>query len=382
MITYPNQCYIELTQRCNLKCVHCFAKGSQNANLPEIQFSDLKKVVSQLEKLGIYTVNISGGEPTLHNNFFEIIEYLLKFPFRYSILTNGLNWSDEHFRKLCEIDPDRKLKIQISVDGSFDNMKAMRGINKQEYILLHHNINEFVSLGFSVGVLYVANLLTIKDSLNVAHELLFSYNVKGVKIVPMFESGRAIKMKENIFAFWDEWSKLVLSVTDIKKHRKWGAKTTKLSLGIFNLYELVVPLDDAGRHQDIEDVWKLNVNNIELFRKQSNRFHYCEVGFSELVISSDMKLLPCVAGIRTNQIIGDLRKESLLKLWENSDLLNWYRNDLVSVTEQQPCSDCNYKELCSGGCRLNAMSASLSKYEPDPRCPLVLRYNKEVRNEL
>ena len=86
----------------------------------------------------------------------------------------------------------------------------------------------------------------------------------------------------------------------MKKKEKDDPILKKIKMSFFNLYELVVPLDNAGMHSDIYDVWNLDVDNLDNYRKQIHRKFFCEVGYSELVISSEMHMYPCVASVRSD----------------------------------------------------------------------------------
>lgn len=376
---YPNQCYIEITDRCNLKCKHCFANAQQK-NKNFLSYSEIVNIYKQLENVGVIYVNISGGEPLLHPEIFDIISYASKQPYNTCLLTNGILWNEEKIAKLKESDPDNNIYIQLSLDGQYEIMNEHRNMTKTEYEKMIENIKLFKKYGFYVTGLHTADSITIKESLNTCKYYIENYNIDSIQIVPAFMAGRATENHDLLDNYWNEWIQLVLQVTDIKKYGYWGQLSERLSLGFFTLYEIVVPLDKNNRHSDIWDVWGLDVDNVDNYRKQLHRNYYCEAGCSELAISSTKEMYPCVAALRTSMRCGTLKEKSINEIWTDSEMLDKFRNLNDTVIKKEPCSSCNYKIYCNGGCRVASLELTGDFYNPDPRCPIVKEYknNKEM----
>jgi hypothetical protein len=92
---------IDLTNRCNLECPICFANANVSGYLYEPSFDE---IVTMLQRLRDYrpipctAVQFSGGEPTLHPEFFRIVAKAAEMGFsNIQIATNGLKMSDETF---------------------------------------------------------------------------------------------------------------------------------------------------------------------------------------------------------------------------------------------------------------------------------------------
>ena len=83
---------IELTYRCNLKCVHCYC--SQDKNNEEIRSKELPrdeifKILDSVERRGCLFILFTGGEPLLRKDFFEIYTYAKKKGFLITLFTNA-----------------------------------------------------------------------------------------------------------------------------------------------------------------------------------------------------------------------------------------------------------------------------------------------------
>lgn len=370
----PNQCYFELTQRCNLGCLHCFANGSpeQTAQMTLAQVKDLYR---QIGDFGIIWVNLSGGEPLLHPDFFAIMAHAARQPYQTSVLTNGTLWTEEAVQRLMAADPDRNLHMQVSLDGpSYEAIRKQRPMTREEYQRLLWTVRRLQEAGFDVTALHVVSSLTVGHSLETIRHALFDLGISTVQAVPLFPAGRAVNYLEELDRFWDQWSALIVEITRLKQAVAWGEKSHRFNVGFFTLYELVMPLDDAGLHDAIRDVWGLDLSSKEAFMRQTRRDIYCEGGRSELAISAALELFPCVASLRTAFKAGDLTAQPLREVWTNSEMLRWFRTGIHAAIAHEPCRGCEYKEVCGGGCRISALELTGDPTRPDPRCPRVRAY--------
>ncbi|HET8796207.1 MAG TPA: radical SAM protein, partial [Thermoanaerobaculia bacterium] len=67
----PLMAWVEITRKCNLRCPHCFVVGGmQRAN--EMSTERILRLLDEWAELGVLTVVLTGGEPTIHPDFVEI----------------------------------------------------------------------------------------------------------------------------------------------------------------------------------------------------------------------------------------------------------------------------------------------------------------------
>jgi MoaA/NifB/PqqE/SkfB family radical SAM enzyme len=78
---------IELTNRCNLRCQHCFAE--RHAGTGDLPFAILEKVLAEGKSCGIDAVSFTGGEPTLHRQFAEIVGRVCAAGYPFSFVSHG-----------------------------------------------------------------------------------------------------------------------------------------------------------------------------------------------------------------------------------------------------------------------------------------------------
>lgn len=119
---YPQAVSIEITERCNLKCIHCYGNfGPDSRN--EISMDKLKKLLSDLKKIKVISIELTGGDITMHPKLLEIVKMTVNFGFeRVTLLTNGVALSQELMDYIV-LNKDR-IGIQIdlhSLDESYYN---------------------------------------------------------------------------------------------------------------------------------------------------------------------------------------------------------------------------------------------------------------------
>jgi len=104
---------IELTERCNNSCVHCYIKKENTKE--ECKTDKLLKIIDEAASLGCMKIKLTGGEPLLRRDFSEIYTHIRKLGIRVLLYTNGCMIDEEHielFKKLPPVEP-----IEISVYG-------------------------------------------------------------------------------------------------------------------------------------------------------------------------------------------------------------------------------------------------------------------------
>lgn len=135
---------MDLTYRCNLKCGHCY--GVCEPNKKELTTQEVFRILDEMKQAGCLWLLLSGGEPLLRKDFWEIYIYAKKGGFVITLFTNGTLITPEFVARLREYRP---FSVEVSlygitrdtyesvtgVAGSFE--RCMRGIN---LLLLEHGL--------------------------------------------------------------------------------------------------------------------------------------------------------------------------------------------------------------------------------------------------
>lgn len=105
---------IELTNRCNLRCQHCFAgRHGGNNDLP---LPILYKVLDEARCNGFDEISFTGGEPTLYRHFTQALQMTYEAGYRFGFVSNGQNFPLIYPR--LQPYQDRLVAITFSLDGA------------------------------------------------------------------------------------------------------------------------------------------------------------------------------------------------------------------------------------------------------------------------
>ncbi len=183
---------VEVTDRCNLTCPTCYAGSSptygRHRTLDEIK-TMLDTIVANEKEPDV--VQISGGEPTIHPQFFEILDYAKSLPIRHLMLnTNGIKIAKEEgfAERLKTYAPDFEIYLQFD---SFENsvLRELRGADL-------NNIREQAIANLNAVNLSTTLVVTLQKGLN-DHEIgkiidyaLLQKCVRGVTLQPTQIAGR------------------------------------------------------------------------------------------------------------------------------------------------------------------------------------------------
>jgi MoaA/NifB/PqqE/SkfB family radical SAM enzyme len=105
---------LELTNRCNLRCPHCFEE--RHAATGDLSLAIVETILREGHGCGIHHLCFSGGEPTLHRHFDDIVEHTADAGYDYSLVTNG-----QRFRRVASVllhRKDRCRGVTFSLDGA------------------------------------------------------------------------------------------------------------------------------------------------------------------------------------------------------------------------------------------------------------------------
>ncbi len=111
-----------LTDRCNLACDHCFIDANPSP-IHEFSLEEVAAVLADMKKLKTFHVALSGGEPTMHKDFIQILETANKIGFSPDFVSNGTLITEE----IAEAAKELVRCVLISVDGPEEYHDAFRG---------------------------------------------------------------------------------------------------------------------------------------------------------------------------------------------------------------------------------------------------------------
>ncbi len=139
----PSLRYLELqiTNACDLRCRHCYLGEHTTDELPVPQ---VRKLLTEFERMQGLRVMITGGEPVLHSGFDEINNMLPDFMLRKVLFTNGVSLKKELLRTL-KVD-----ELQVSIDGLRKAHDTVRGVGTFDRSM--QTVRHALDAGFDVSI--------------------------------------------------------------------------------------------------------------------------------------------------------------------------------------------------------------------------------------
>ena len=98
----PRVLAIEITRRCNLNCVHCRATASECAPEGELTIEEYKALFDNIASFSSPIIILTGGEPLLREDVFELASYVTSLGLKAAVSTNGTLVDEEVAQKLIK----------------------------------------------------------------------------------------------------------------------------------------------------------------------------------------------------------------------------------------------------------------------------------------
>jgi len=330
------------TERCNLKCTHCYQESGDAVELTTSEIRNtIKEIASTIrdwkERYGLSfspTVNITGGEPFLRSDLFDIIDEFRSIAFDPFVLTNGILIDRQRAARLMKAGVKG---VQVSIEGPEAVHDSIRGANS-----------------------FAASLKGIKHLLDAGLQVTMNVTVSKLNADYLTET---VKIASNAGVHRLGFSRLVPSGRG-QSLLKQGLKTDE----VMNLYKSIFM---EHLHAGVEIVTGDPVasqfrNNQASDDSGDVAFGGCAAGVSGLTIMPDGTMLPCR---RMPIPLGNVKRDSIREVWAMSEILN----DLRDRTKYRgKCGSCKRWAHCRG-CRAIAYAYSSADGKgdhlaPDPQC--------------
>ncbi|MFX0196250.1 MAG: radical SAM protein [Candidatus Hodarchaeota archaeon] len=338
---YKNVNY-EITYRCNLKCKFCFwwNESSRRENLTkissrsELTFDEIKNLIlPQFQSVGLKYVNLTGGEPLVRKDIFEVIRLFTHSGMQVSMISNLANISEKQAEALV----NSGLKcLKVSVDGPPDIHDQTRGV-KGTYTQVINTIENIQKYKKATDVntpSIILNGVICKETMSCFSHLLDianEFELNGVSLQFLeWQTEHSIDQMKRIEGFdSNEVYSSALHVNNgiepsliLKELKNARQKSTR-----FNVPLVIVPLSIPQ---------SINTREIDLWFKDStfNFVKKCSFPFRSFFINPYGDVRPCI-----EVTMGNLKENQLYEIW-NSQKYNKFRKKLKEKGIFQRCAKC------------------------------------------
>ena len=278
----------KITNKCNLKCKHCYLGKLDGFELP---FEKADEIADTIINSNVMEVTISGGECLTYKGIEKIIKKFLINGIKVDVFTNALLLKNV----LDKIDSDilnkSALLFYVSVDGLKSSHEQIRGKNTFDKTI--ENIKYAIEKGYPVVTNTVINKINYCDIMDMI-VLLKQMGVKDVQLSNLIVQGSADNsMKISL----SEQMTLKEKINDLyKEHPEFGY-----------IYYSEVPDSDGVRK-----VYSLSNGKKDFIGNDNWK---CTAGVARVTIDSNGKVYCCP--FIKDSYLGDLNKENLSEVWDN-----------------------------------------------------------------
>jgi heme b synthase len=331
----------EVTRSCNLNCIHCRAASGRGPYTGELDTTKCIEILDEISAVGSPIVILTGGEPLLREDIFDLARYGTAAGLRMVMATNGSLLTSEIIEKI-KSSGIKRVSISIDgsdqaqhdrfrmVDGAFE--KSINGVRLLKEAGVEFQINTTVTRH---NIDNIGDILNISVGLGAAAHHLFL-------LVP---TGRARDMKD----------------------QEIGASEYEQLLHWFYLMRHKVPLHLKATcaphyYRILRQEARLRGEKVTFETYGLDAMtRGCLGGTSFCFISYSGIVQPC-GYLEIN--CGDLKHSTFGSVWNGSEKFNQLR-DFSSYKGK--CGRCEYLRFC-GGCRARAFEASGDFLAEEPLC--------------
>jgi radical SAM protein with 4Fe4S-binding SPASM domain len=294
----PLGIHLDVTYRCNERCVHCYLEHDDHG---EMTTAEIEDVLNQLAEAGTFFLTLSGGEVLMRRDFFEILEHARRLLFNVRIKTNGVMIHEPEARRIRDLGVEQ---VQISIYSRrpeiHDGITKLPGSLKRSIEAVRFLKSQGLKVTIA-NVLMTANLGEHAGVQALAAELGATYTLDPT-ITPKIDGDTSI---------------LDLRIPGAELNAVFHNKNL-----VGNVEEFCAPPPPAG--DDIMEGLP------------------CSAGHTAAYITPYGDVFPCVQFPLPS---GNVRRQKFIDIWRDSPELNDVRS--IRAKDLPVCSTCSHVGTCT-----------------------------------
>jgi radical SAM protein with 4Fe4S-binding SPASM domain len=307
-----------VTSRCNLKCSHCYMSASENQFEDDLNTDAAKMLIHQIIEVSRPLLILSGGEPLLRNDIFEIIRYGADRGLKMGMGSNGMLLDHEVAKKLKDAGMST---VAISLDSSIperhDEFRGVKGCWQKAVSAIQALKENDVQVQVNATVTR-QNYSEVDEIMSLAERL----GVDNFHLFFLVPTGRGTNVKDITPKMYEEM--ITATLTHTTKHK-------------MNIKPACAPqFMRVAKQQGID---------------MSRWIRGCVAGLYYCRIYPSGEVTPCPY-LPIN--LGNIRERSFKDIWFNSEVFRAMR-DFNQLKGK--CGVCDFRDVC-GGCRARAYGVS------------------------
>ena len=306
----------ETTLRCNAKCKHCGSRAGENIDIQnELTTEQIKKTFKSIADkydASKILINVTGGEPLVRQDLFEVMKFASDLGYHWGITTNGMLIDDEIIEKMKEA---KLATMSISIDGLEKSHDEFRGV-KGSYKKVIENIRKLQQNKF----LHCFQITTVVNKLNIneleqMYKIMEDLEVDSWRVINVDPIGRA-----------NDNSNLALEKND---------------------YEYLFNFIKEKRNKSKFEITYGCAHFVGMkFEKEIRKnMFFCTAGYTTASILYNGDIYVCPNVERRKELIqGNVKQDDFVQIWENK--FKWFRD--LDKLKCNNCAKCENWKYCRG----------------------------------
>ncbi len=349
-----------MTKRCNLKCVHCYAKAVDPEGTDLINTAQAKTIIDDLAAYGASVMLFSGGEPLVRKDLVELASYATGKGMRAVISTNGTLITKEKARELKSVGLSY---VGISLDGGeeiHDKFRAVPGSFKKAL----EGVANCMAEGLKVGLRFTINKRN-QGEVPKLFQIVRDMDVPRICFYHLVYSGRGSELIKEDLDHAETRAVVDLIMDETRKLFDEGRPKEVLTVdnhadGPHVYYRLLK--EDPKRAAEVMELLQMNEGN------STGRGIGC--------ISWDGQVH--ADQFWRNHTFGNVLERPFSEIWDdpNIELLHKLKDKKPHVKGR--CATCKFLNICGGNFRARAEAFYGDVWAQDPACYLT---DEEIKKD-
>ncbi len=341
-----------ITSRCNLKCIHCYASagGGQTKELTTEQGLGL---ISQLKDYGVPVILFSGGEPFMRQDLVQLVRSAANSGIRAVISSNGTLITRDMANRLADVGLSY---IGVSLDGMEGVNDKFRGVQGAFKKAMKGMQNAMAS-GIKVGLRFTMNKRNYTE-IPAIFDLMEAEGIQRICFYHLVYTGRARDLMAEDLTHEETRKTLDLIMERTREMiEKKGIDVEVLTVDNHadGPYLYLRMLEEGNkRAPDVLDLLKMNGGNSS--------------GLGIGCINWDGDVYP--DQFWRNHKLGNILEKEFSEIWEDrsNEFLMKLKNKKLHIKGK--CQRCKWLDVCAGNFRARAEAATGDPWGEDPACYL------------
>jgi 12,18-didecarboxysiroheme deacetylase len=341
-----------VTRRCNLKCVHCYAQSEDRSYSDELSFDEGCSLIDDLADFGSPVLLFSGGEPLIRPDILDLIQKAVDRGMRAVVSTNGTLIDEAMAQRLKSIGLSY---VGISLDGLETVHDAFRGV-PGSFARVMRAVDNCQRAGIKVGLRFTINKRNYLELPGI-FDLVEEKSIPRICFYHLVYAGRGSELvNEDLNAEQTrETVDLILDRTKQLHDREFPVEVLTVDNHADGPYVYLRLLkEDPERAREVLNLLSMNEGN------NSGRGIGC--------VSWD-------GSVHADQFwrhhsFGNIRQRKFSEIWTDpaDDFLMKLKEKKRHVTGR--CAACQWLDICGGNFRVRAEAVHDDVWAPDPACYL------------